>query len=175
MQSWRCCMQENTKQYNHIFRLKNMMLIKEKKSPDSSVSRYRSSGELVFYWDISLFTHTHTHVYIYMCVCVCVCACVCVCVWLGSISSLRHIWLNNIDDFCLHIFVLIRSNWFMDVIISSRNWLKKFPWLICSQVLLDSSSAIIRGVYIAKVIQPLLVHYNFVRIKGYFIYTGVIL
>ena len=56
------------------------------------------------------------YIYIYMCVCECVC--VCVCVYLGSISSLMHISLNNIDMFCLHIFVYVLSqliDWFYGI------------------------------------------------------------
>ena len=40
------------------------------------------------------------YIYIYIWVCVCVCVC------FGNISSLIHIWLNIIDIFCRHIFVL---------------------------------------------------------------------
>ena len=55
--------------------------------------------------------HTHTHTYIYM----------------DSIS-LRHIWLNSIDIFCLHI--VFHSSRCVDVIISSRNRLINFLQLI---------------------------------------------
>ena len=36
--------------------------------------------------------------------------CVCVCVYLGSISLLIHMSLNNIDIFCLPVFVFILSS-----------------------------------------------------------------
>ena len=45
----------------------------------------------------------YIYIYIYMCVCVCVC------VYLGSISSLMHISLNDIDLFCLHVFACVLS------------------------------------------------------------------
>ena len=54
--------------------------------------------------------------YIYVCVCVCVCVHVRVCAYLGSISSLMHISLNNIDIFGLHIFVLVFSSCCIDFI-----------------------------------------------------------
>ena len=48
------------------------------------------------------------------CVCVgwvCVwCVCVCARAYLGGISSLIHIWLNNIDIICQHTFLLILSS-----------------------------------------------------------------
>ena len=49
------------------------------------------------------------------------CVCVCVCVCLSRISPFRHIYLNSVDMFCLHIFILIRSSCRMDVIIFGRN------------------------------------------------------
>ena len=61
--------------------------------------------------------------YIYMCVCVC----------LGSIFSLMHISLNNIDIFCLHTFVSTRVpsnygsfiNWFPPDTIKSMRQLER--------------------------------------------------
>ena len=43
--------------------------------------------------------------------------CVCVCVCFGSFSSLIQIWLNIIDIFCLHIFLLILSYCRIDFIV----------------------------------------------------------
>ena len=78
------------------------------------------------------------YIYIYMCVCLCVCVCVCtctnVCVYLGSISSLIYISLNNIDILCLEIFVYIPSSCRIDFMVSSGNWLIKLLKLISSQV-----------------------------------------
>ena len=48
------------------------------------------------------YCRSNLYIYIYICVCVCV--------YLGSISSLIHIWLYFIDIFCLHIFLLILSS-----------------------------------------------------------------
>ena len=53
--------------------------------------------------------------------------CVCVCVYLGSISSLIHIGLNNIDILCLRIFLLIIWSRRIDFIISVGNTLINLP------------------------------------------------
>ena len=50
----------------------------------------------------TIFPNIYIYIYIYIYICVCVCVCACVCVYLGSISSLRHIWLNIINSFCQH-------------------------------------------------------------------------
>ena len=63
------------------------------------------------------------NIYIQQILAIYMCVCVCVCVYLGSISSLRYIWLNSIDIFCLHISVLILSSHCMSVIISGWNCL----------------------------------------------------
>ena len=47
------------------------------------------------------------NLYIYIYIYVCVCVCVCVCVYLSRIFLLMHISLNNMDMFCLHIFVYV--------------------------------------------------------------------
>ena len=112
---------------------------------------------LLFSKIFSLFIE-YIYVYIYICVCVCDC------VFLSSISLMRHIWLNIIDILCLHIFILILSNCHMYVVISGWNWLLNSPYLTGSQVLLNSSWAIIRRVYIAKV------QYS-VRINFYVLWT----
>ena len=50
-----------------------------------------------------------------------------VCVYFSNISSLRHIYLNSIDVFCLHIFILICSSCRMDIVLFGRNWPINFP------------------------------------------------
>ena len=55
----------------------------------------------------------------------CVCVCACVCVYLGCISSLIHISLNNIDMFCRHILVYVLSSCRINFIVSGGNWLMK--------------------------------------------------
>ena len=44
--------------------------------------------------------------------------------YLGSISSLIHISLNNIDMFCLHIFVYVLSCCQINFMVSDGNWLR---------------------------------------------------
>ena len=44
-------------------------------------------------------THTHTHIYIYIHIYICV--------HFGSIPSLIHIWLNNIDIFFVYTFLYL--------------------------------------------------------------------
>ena len=75
-------------------------------------------------------------------------------IYLGSISSLIHIWLNNIDIVCLHIFVLILSlpHWFYGIQRELINKLLMINW------------AIIRLVYIAKKMPLLHVRYYFVSL-----------
>ena len=43
---------------------------------------------------------------------------VCVCVYLSSISSLMHISLNNVDIFCLYIFVYVLLGCRIDFMVS---------------------------------------------------------
>ena len=63
----------------------------------------------------------YIYVYIYMRVCLCTC------VWyLGSISSLKHTWLNNIDILCLHVFVFILSSRCIDFMVSGGDWFINF-------------------------------------------------
>ena len=50
-----------------------------------------------------------------------------VCLYLGSISSFAHISLNNIDLFCLHIFIYLVSSCRIDFIVFGVNWLMKLP------------------------------------------------
>ena len=51
----------------------------------------------------TLYTHTLTHIY--------VCVCVCVCVYLGSIFSLIHISLNNIEVVVVKfIFIFLKDS-----------------------------------------------------------------
>ena len=97
------------------------------------------------------------YIYIYMRARVCECVCVC-------ILALIHIWFNNIDILCLHIFVFIFSSRCIDVMISGGNWFINLPWLIDSFVLSARSWAIIRGVYAANAMWLLHVHYYFVSI-----------
>ena len=67
---------------------------------------------------------------------------------------------------CLHIFVFILSSRRIDFMVSGGNWLMNFLWLIGSLVLSIRSWAIIRGVYIVKVMWPSHVHYYFVNIEN---------
>ena len=62
-----------------------------------------------------------------MFVCVFACICLCACVYLGSISSLKHISLNNVDIFCRHIFVYVLLIFRIDFMVSGANWLMKLP------------------------------------------------
>ena len=67
-----------------------------------------------------------------------------------------YIWLNNIDIFYLHIFVLILSSRSVNFNVSGRNWFINLPELIGSLILSAWSWAIIRGVYIiTKAMWPL--------------------
>ena len=95
---------------------------------------------------IYISSYIYIYIYIYMCVCVCVCVCVC-------------ISLNNIDMFCLHTFVYILPTYRTDFMLSGGNWLMKLPLLIVNLELSARSRAIIRGVYIAKAMWLLHVHY----------------
>ena len=55
--------------------------------------------------------------------------------YLGSISSLMHFSLNNIDMFCLHIFIHILSSCRSGFIESGGNWLmiaNCYPSAFCS-------------------------------------------
>ena len=73
-----------------------------------SLPLYSYKYDLHFTWAVSVsysVIHAYTYIRIYMSVSVCVCVCVCVCVYLGSVSSLIHILLNNIDLFCIYIFL----------------------------------------------------------------------
>ena len=56
-----------------------------------------------------------------------VCVCVCECISLDRISSLMHISLNNIDIFCLHIFVYALSSYCIDFMISGGNYVDETP------------------------------------------------
>ena len=51
--------------------------------------------------------------------------CVCVCVF-GQHFFIMHISLNNMDIFCLHMFVFVLSSCRIDFIVSGGNWLMKF-------------------------------------------------
>ena len=89
-------------------------------------------------------THTHTHTHIYN-VCMHTYIYIDICVFWGSVSSLRHIWLNSINIFWLQIFVFILSSCRMDVIISSWNWQINLLSLIDSHVFSAPSWATIIG------------------------------
>ena len=60
-------------------------------------------------------------------ICVCVYVCVCLYVYLGFISSLVQISLNNIDILYLHIFLYIFSSHQIGFIVLEGNWLVKLP------------------------------------------------
>ena len=51
-------------------------------------------------------------------------------VYLGSISSLMHISLNNIDIFCLHNFVYVLSSYRIEFMVSNGKWFMKLLLLI---------------------------------------------
>ena len=73
------------------------------------------------------------------------CVCVCVCVWcvLGSSLSLKPVWLNNKDTFCLYHFIKILSSFLINVLVSGWNWWMNLPkW---SRALSNLSLATIRG------------------------------
>ena len=112
------------------------------------------------YWTLKCFLNIAKYIYIY--------------IYGGSISPLIHIWLNNIDILCLHIFVFIFFNCRIDFMVTGWNWLINFLWLIGSQVLSSWSWAIIRSVYFTKELWPLLVHKYFVNIERLAFYTDVL-
>ena len=74
-----------------------------------------------------------------------------------------YIWLNNIEVLCLHIFVFILLSCCIDFMVVGG--LINFPQLIVSLVLSARSYDIISGLYIIKVMWPLLVYYYFVSVE----------
>ena len=62
---------------------------------------------------LSLSLYIYIYIYIRVCVCVCVC--------LASISSLTTISLNNMNMFCLRIFIYVILSYRIDFMVSSEN------------------------------------------------------
>ena len=71
-------------------------------------------------------THTHTHTRIYIYIYIYKCACVCL---VGQQFSSKHVWLNNIDTFCLYNFTKIFSSFLISVLVSRWNWWTNLPKL----------------------------------------------
>ena len=64
---------------------------------------------------------------------------------MGSSLSIKYVWLNNDDTFCLYNFIKIRASFLTSDLDSGWNWSMNLPKF--SRVLSDLSLAIIRGLF----------------------------
>ena len=76
-----------------------------------------------------------------------------------------HILLNNKGIFCLHIFVYVLFSCRIDFIVSGGKLVDGTPITNSYPITFSRSWAIIMGLYIAKAIWPLNMHYHFVSLN----------
>ena len=74
------------------------------------------------YTNIYTRAYIYIYIYIYICVCVCVCVCVYVCVF-GQYFLVESYLIKQYRQLLSMYFVLVLSNYCMDVMISAWIWL----------------------------------------------------